>query len=370
MDIPAFIFAFVKALAMVAAIMTVASLAVLAERKVSSFIQGRVGPNRTRLPIIADIPILGPFLTRNGLFQPIADTLKFLFKEEIVPGHVNRFYYVLAPCVALIPAVLTMTVLPVGMMITPEGAQVPVILANLDVGILFILAVSSLGVYGIILAGWSANSKYPFLGGVRSSAQLISYELAMGLSLLPVFLTAGGVAGGSSLSLVTIASMQETWWLIFWQPLSALIFLTALFAETNRLPFDMPEAETELVAGYNTEYGAFKFGMFFVAEYTHIIVGSAVFTCLFLGGWDALPFFDVAGPTGYAGAALSVAVFAIKTLLVIFFFMWIRWTLPRFRYDQVMNLGWKVLLPLSIANLVFYACAIAVWENWSRWFGG
>jgi NADH-quinone oxidoreductase subunit H len=229
-------------------------------------------------------------------------------------------------------------------------------LADLDIGILFVLAVSSLGVYGIVLAGWSSNSKYPFLGGIRSSAQMISYELAMGLSLLPVFLWVSEPGStASSLSLVEIVrSQQGSTWLLIIQPISALIFLIALFAETNRLPFDMPESETDLVGGFHTEYGSFKFGIFFVAEYAHIVIGSAIFTLLFLGGWNFLPWLDNPWGADWTGALIGTGWFIIKTISLIFFFIWVRWTLPRFRYDQVMDLGWTKLLPLALANLIFY----------------
>ena len=341
---------------MVGAVMTMAGYSVLAERKVSAWMQGRVGPNRTVLPIIGSIPLIGPLLRGLGIFQPLADGLKFLFKEEIVPGHVNKFYYYLAPLVALVPALTTMTVLPFGQMYWPDGSSSILALADLEIGILFVFAVSSLGVYGIVLAGWSSNSKYPFLGGIRSSAQMISYELAMGLSLLPVFLWVA-VPGSavSGLSLSAIANSQEgATWLLLVQPLSALIFLIALFAETNRLPFDMPESETDLVGGFHTEYGSFKFGIFFVAEYAHIVIGSAIFTVIFLGGWHFLPFMADPWPQTWVGTLLGVGWFLAKTIFLIFFFIWIRWTLPRFRYDQVMSLGWTKLLPLALANLVFY----------------
>ena len=325
---------------MVGAVMTMAGYSVLAERKVSAWMQGRVGPNRTVLPIIGSIPLIGPLLRGLGIFQPLADGLKFLFKEEIVPGHVNKFYYYLAPLVALVPALTTMTVLPFGQMYWPDGSSSILALADLEIGILFVFAVSSLGVYGIVLAGWSSNSKYPFLGGIRSSAQMISYELAMGLSLLPVFLWVA-VPGSavSGLSLSAIANSQEgAAWLLLVQPLSALIFLIALFAETNRLPFDMPESETDLVGGFHTEYGSFKFGIFFVAEYAHIVIGSAIFTVIFLGGWHFLPFMADPWPQTLVGTLLGVGWFLAKTIFLIFFFIWIRWTLPRFRYDQVMSL--------------------------------
>ncbi|MFL2939064.1 MAG: NADH-quinone oxidoreductase subunit NuoH [Opitutales bacterium] len=350
------IFAFL----MVSVVMSMAGYSVLAERKVSAWMQGRVGPNRTVLPFVSHIPIIGPLLRGLGMFQPLADGLKFLFKEEIVPGHVNKVYYYMAPLVALVPALTTMTVLPFGEFVDSNGNKTPLILANLDVGILFILAVSSLGVYGIVLAGWSSNSKYPFLGGIRSSAQMISYELAMGLSLLPVFLwTSEPGSLVSSLSLVQIANSQSaSAWLLLVQPLSALIFLIALFAETNRLPFDMPESETDLVGGFHTEYGSFKFGIFFVAEYAHIVVGSAIFTLIFLGGWHFLPWMSDPWPANWIGTLLGIGWFLAKTAFLIFFFIWIRWTLPRFRYDQVMNLGWTKLLPLSLANLIFYVILI------------
>ncbi len=350
------------AMMMVGAVMTMAGYSVLAERKVSAWMQGRVGPNRTVLPFVEHIPIIGPFLKNLGIFQPLADGLKFLFKEEIVPGHVNKFYYYLAPLVALVPALTTMTVLPFGQLYWPDGSITTLALADLEVGILFVFAVSSLGVYGIALAGWSSNNKYSFLGGIRSSAQMISYELSMGLSLLPVFLwvSAPGTEV-SGLSISGIANSQEgAAWLFIVQPVSALVFLIALFAETNRLPFDMPESETDLVGGFHTEYGSFKFGIFFVAEYAHIVIGSAIFTLLFLGGWHFLPFINDPWPSNWIGSLLGVGWFLAKTIFLIFFFIWIRWTLPRFRYDQVMHLGWTKLLPLALANLIVYILVVTL----------
>ena len=350
------------ALMMVGAVMTMAGYSVLAERKVSAWMQGRVGPNRTVLPFIEYIPILGPLLKKLGIFQPLADGLKFLFKEEIVPGHVNKLYYYLAPLVALVPALTTMTVLPFGQFYWPDGTVTTLALADLEVGILFVFAVSSLGVYGIALAGWSSNNKYSFLGGIRSSAQMISYELAMGLSLLPVFLWVSVPgASQSGLSLSGIANFQEgNAWLFLVQPISALVFLIALFAETNRLPFDMPESETDLVGGFHSEYGSFKFGIFFVAEYAHIVIGSALFTLLFLGGWHFLPFMDDPWPANFIGSLMGVVWFLAKTIFLIFFFIWIRWTLPRFRYDQVMHIGWTKLLPIALANLIFYIFIVSL----------
>ncbi|MFP4069462.1 MAG: complex I subunit 1/NuoH family protein [Opitutales bacterium] len=351
------------ALAMITVFMTLCGYSVLAERKVSGLIQGRVGPNRTRLPLLGHIPILGNFLTRLGIFQPAADGLKFLFKEEITPGHVKVGYYYLAPIIALAPALTTMVVLPFGRYVDPNGVVQPLVLAHLDVGILFILAISSLGVYGIVLAGWASNSKYPFLGAIRSSAQMISYELALGLSILPVFMWAAAPGSEHGLSLFGVVESQQTLWLAIWQPLSALIFLVAIFAETNRLPFDMAESETDLVGGFHTEYGAFKFGLFFVAEYAHVIMGSAIFVLLFLGGWHFLPGLADPWPADTFGAVLSVLWFLAKVFFMIFFFIWVRWTLPRFRYDQVMTLGWKILLPLAIGNLVFNTLLIALYDT-------
>lgn len=353
----------VFALATISVLMTLCGYSVLAERKISSWIQGRVGPNRTRLPLLGYVPVLGNILTGFGLFQPLADGLKFLFKEEIIPGHVKIGYYYLAPILALAPALTTIVVLPFGRYIDAYGVVQPLVLANIDIGILFILGVSSLGVYGVVLAGWSSNSKYPFLGAIRASAQMISYELAMGLSILPVFIWASAPGSEYGLTLFGVVESQSALWLVIWQPLSALIFLVSIFAETNRLPFDMAESETDLVGGFHTEYGSFKFGLFFVAEYAHVIMGSALFVILFLGGWNFLP--GVADPWGdsSAGAVLSVLWFMAKVFAMIFLFIWVRWTLPRFRYDQVMALGWKILLPLAVGNLIFNTLLIAIYDK-------
>jgi NADH-quinone oxidoreductase subunit H len=366
MDFIAILLPIAFSLTMISIFMGLCSYSVLAERKVSSWIQGRVGPNRTRMPLLGHIPILGNLMTGLGLFQPAADGLKFLFKEEIIPGHVKVGYYYLAPIIALAPALTTMVVLPFGRYVDPQGIVQPLVLANIDVGMLFILAISSLGVYGIVLAGWSSNSKYPFLGAIRSSAQMISYELAMGLSILPVFMWVAAPGSDYGLNLFGVVQSQQSLWLVMWQPVSALIFLVSVFAETNRLPFDMAESETDLVGGFHTEYGCFKFGLFFVAEYAHVIMGSAIFVILFLGGWNFLP--GIADPWSQntLGAVLSVLWFMGKVFAMIFFFIWVRWTLPRFRYDQVMSLGWKILLPLAIANLVFNTLAIALYDHFTR----
>lgn len=368
---------FAKGLAVILVIFPIAGACSLAERKVSAWIQGRPGPNRAIVPWVAWIPFVGKFLQRLGVFHLMADGAKFLFKEDPLPGHVNKFYFMLAPLIALVPAFTTVTVVPFGAYFDELGALVPLALANVDVGLLAVFAVSSLGVYSIILAGWASNSKYPFLGGVRASAQLISYELSMTLSVLPVFLWINTPGAAGSLSLVRVVEFQSQpgfWggaWFVFTMPLCALIFLIALFAETNRQPFDMPESEADLVGGFHTEYGAFKWSLFFVAEYAHMIIGSGVFALLFLGGWNPLPWVPLETLVAALGVThmplvvglLSIGIFLGKVVAMLFLFMWVRWTLPRFRYDQVMKLGWQRLLPLAIANLIVYAIAIAFIET-------
>jgi NADH-quinone oxidoreductase subunit H len=358
----------------------------MAERKISAWIQGRPGPNRTKPPLagflaplglVASIPVLGTLLQKLGIFQLAADGGKFTFKEDPVPGHVNKFYFILAPIASMIPALSTVAFVPFGAYFNAAGELVPVALAHVDVGLLAVFALGSLGVYSLILAGWASNSKYPFLGGVRASAQLISYELSMTLSVLPVFLWVNTPGGQGTLSLFEVVQSQSQpgfWggtWYVMTMPVSAFIFLIALFAETNRQPFDMPESEADLVGGFHTEYGAFKWSLFFVAEYAHMIVGSGIFCLLFLGGWNPLPWVSLADTihalanilpcvsTPLFMGLIAIGIFLGKVGFFIFFFMWVRWTLPRFRYDQVMTLGWKKLLPLSIANLIVYALGIA-----------
>src|SRR5258708_3915996 len=292
---PIWVQAVVKGIAVIAFLFPVAAACSMAERKISAWIQDRPGPNRTVPPWLAWVPVIVPLMQRLGVFQLMADGGKFTFKEDPVPDHVNKFYFIMAPILAMIPALTTIAVVPFGAYLDSAGHMVPIILANVDVGLLVVFAVSSLGVYSIILAGWASNSKYPFLGGIRASAQLISYELAMGVSVLPVFLYVNKPGMEGTLSLFEVVQLQSGTdllhgiWLIFWMPISAFIFLVSLFAETNRQPFDMPESEADLVGGFHTEYGAFKWSLFFVAEYSHMIVGSGVFTLLFLGGWNPLP---------------------------------------------------------------------------------
>ncbi len=339
----------IKIVALVGVVMGIMNYAVYAERRISALIQDRVGPNR-----------VGP----SGLFQPIADAFKFLLKEDFTPGHVNTFYYWLAPCLALIPALTTLAVIPFGSTL----AGVPMVIADINVGVLFVFAIASLGVYGIVLAGWSSNSKYPFLGGIRSSSQMISYELSLGLAVIPIFL----VIGQLRLTDVVQYQIQNGWmiapfigdwtnlrkWLLAIPMLiSFVVFTIAIFAETNRLPFDLPEAETELVGGYHTEYGSMKFGLFFLGEYVAMITGSAVIVTLFLGGWHFPGIPD--GSHGVFWGLVNIFVFFAKIAALLFVFIWVRWTLPRFRYDQLMRLGWVFFFEIALVNIFIAAIILA-----------
>ena len=358
-QLPPVIQGLAKGLAVIMVIFPLAGACSLAERKVSAWMQGRPGPNRAIVPWIAWIPFLGVFLQKLGVFHLMSDGGKLLFKEEPVPGHVNKFYFILAPALAIMPAFTIVAVVPFGAYFDAAGAAIPLVLANVDIGLLAVFAVSSLGIYSLILAGWASNSKYPFLGSIRASAQLISYELAMTMSVIPVFLwiNAPGQPGTMSLAkAVEFQSLPGFWggsWFIVLMPISALIFLISLFAETNRHPFDMAESESDLVGGFHTEYGAFKFGIFFVAEYSHMVIGSALFILMFLGGWHVLPWMPTIG-SGWVASLIGVAAFFLKLCFFLFFFVWVRWTIPRFRYDQVMRIGWRVLLPLAVLNLLAY----------------
>ncbi len=310
------------------ALPTTAALLVWAERRVSAFMQDRLGPNR-----------VGP----AGLLQPIADLLKFIFKEDVVPGHVNKAIYILAPALSLVPALLAFAVVPYAR---------DMAILDVNVGILYVFSVSSIAVYGITLGGWASNSKYSLLGGVRASAQMISYELALGLSVVPVLL----VTGETHLGRIVEWQAANGWLVLYLFP-AWIIFLVSSYAETNRLPFDCPEAETELVAGYHTEYSSMKFALFFLAEYIHMITASALTVTLFFGGWH-VPFFTL--PEGGWGTTLSCLAFCAKTGFFLFLFIWVRWTLPRFRYDQLMNLGWKILLPASLGIIMLTAGGVAL----------
>lgn len=339
----------IKIVALLAVVLGIMNYAVYAERRISALIQDRLGPNR-----------VGP----AGLFQPIADAMKFLLKEDFTPGHVNTFYYWLAPCLAMIPAITTLAVVPFGS--TLFG--IPMVIADINVGVLFVFAIASLGVYGIVIAGWSSNSKYPFLGGVRASSQMISYELSLGLAVIPVFLLIG------ELRLTEVVRYQiEHGWMIApfigdWGNLhkwllaipmfiSFVVFTIAIFAETNRLPFDLPEAETELVGGYHTEYGSMKFGLFFLGEYVAMITGSAIIVTLFLGGWHFPGIPD--GSHGWGWGLMNIVVFFSKVAALLFVFIWVRWTLPRFRYDQLMRLGWVFFFEIALVNIFLAAIILA-----------
>ena len=318
-----------------ALIMPMVAYSVMLERRVSAAIQDRIGPNR-----------VGPF----GILQPMADGLKAILKEDFTPSHVRRIYFILAPAISMIPAFLTVAVIPFG---SKMGSQ-SMVIADLNVGILYTFSIVSLGVYGIVLAGYASNSKYPFLGGIRASAQMISYEIAMGMAAVPVFMLVGDLNLGK-----VIAYQADGAWLVFKQPIAFVIFLVSAFAETNRLPFDMPESETELVSGYNTEYSSMKFALFFMGEYAAMISVSALMVTLFFGGWT-LPFFGLNETAStLAGGILQILVFLGKIACFMVLFVWIRWMVPRFRYDQLMDLGWKRFLPLALANIII--TAIILW---------
>lgn len=309
----------------------------LAERKVSAWIQGRHGPNR-----------VGP----RGYFQPLADGVKNFMKEETLPPHVNKTIFLLAPMLSFVPALLVWAIIPWGAAWASPWGRIDMVLADLPIGFLFTLAIGSLGVYGIVLAGWSSNNKYALLGGLRSSAQMISYEIAMGLSLIPILLVAGNV------TLRTIVNQQAEFhlWNVLTLSVAFVTYLISAFAETNRLPFDMPEAESELITGYHTEYSAMKFSLFMIAEYANMVTQSAMVATLFFGGWD-IPFMsaDNTGAVSFPLVLLSMLIMLAKVVFFVFFYIWIRWTLPRFRYDQLMSLGWKILLPLSLGYIIVVA---------------
>ena len=350
------IFALIKVVTVFTVILLAVAYMTLAERRVSAFIQDRLGPNR-----------VGPF----GLLQPIADGIKNILKEETLPATANQFFFVLAPALAIIPALITFAVVPFAAPLPTPWGVVDMIVADLPIGLLYILALASLGVYGLFLAGWSSNNKYAFLGGVRSSAQMISYEVALGLSLIPVIILAGNV----TLTEIVWQQQQMGLWFVLPLSLAFVLFVISSFAETNRLPFDLPEAESELITGYHTEYSAMKFSMFFIAEYAHILTASALMATLFFGGWS-IPFWDgdhmfwhegavisgfsatgepIAASPSWWKTLLTFVAFSIKTSFFVLVFIWVRWTLPRFRYDQVMHLGWKVMLPTALIYLMLIA---------------
>jgi len=334
---------------LVNAMLIAAAYMVLAERKIAAWIQNRIGPNR-----------VGPW----GLFQSFADVFKLYLKEDVVPAAADYKFHALAPVISIAVAISVYAVIPWSDAVEIGGRMISLTMApDMNIALLVILAMTSVGVYGVALAGWSSNNKYSLMGGLRSSAQMISYELSMGLSVIGVVMIAG------SLNLVDIIRGQSAGvWNAFYQPLGFIIFFVTALAETNRAPFDLPEAEPELVGGYHTEYSAMKFGLLYLAEYANMLASSAIMATLFLGGWDIVPFLDDSAVLGLEAGSLPLVLlqhlaFVGKSLLLVFVFIWIRWSLPRFRYDQLMNLGWKVLLPLSLANIAVTGIVILLFNR-------
>jgi len=334
-------FLLIRIVIVLISILLTAAYLVYFERKISAWAQNRIGPNRVGL---------------YGLLQSFADVFKLLFKEDIVPDVANKKIHALAPMIALFVAFTTYAVIPIGPGITIAGYQIPMVIADVNIGILYVLALTSLGVYAITFAGWSSGSKYSLLGGIRSSAQMISYEISMGFSVGGVILLS------ESLRPMAIVESQSGWmWNAFVQPIGFITFLVSAFAETNRLPFDLPEAEPELVGGYHTEYSSMKFAAFFLAEYANMLIASTLIVTLYLGGWQ-IPYIETLGLSSGLVIALQVAGFFVKVGALLFFFIWVRWSIPRFRYDQLMNLGWKVMFPLSLFNILWVAILIMIFK--------
>lgn len=352
-------------------ILPMVAYSVYAERRFSAILQDRVGPNRVGIPFTK--------ISLAGLGQPMADGLKFILKEDLTPGHVRKVYYWLAPALTMVPALLTCAVLPFGGHLKLPFVDDPfqMVIADLDVGILFVFAIASLGVYGIVIAGWASNSKYPFFGGVRSSSQMISYEISLGLSVIPILMIYGDLNLGSivqqqhdkgwALLPITLEGFKPVFNLrdiALLVPLliSFVIFVTSLFAETNRLPFDLPECETELVAGYHTEYSSMKFALFFLGEYAAMIIGSGFAVTLFLGGWS-LPFgLGGNGEESLFWGLVAIGTFFAKVVGFILFFIWIRWSIPRFRYDQLMRLGWVFFFEIALFNILLTAGILMIFR--------
>jgi NADH-quinone oxidoreductase subunit H len=370
-----------KTVVILGIILGMVSYTVYAERRVCALIQDRLGPNRVGFPttLLGASKDFSPFL--GGLGQPIADAMKLLIKEDFTPAHVNKFYYWIAPALGIGAVIVTLAVIPFGSTFLGD----PMCIApNVNVGPLFIFAFSSLGVYGIVLAGWSANSKYPFLGGMRSSSQMISYELSLGLSVVPLFLILGKldlskivdyqVIHGWLLFPITNGHLPSFPQFLLWicVAISFVVFTISMFAETNRLPFDLPEAEQELIGGYHTEYSSMKFALFFLGEYAAMIAGSSLIVTLFLGGWHFPGIPDGSGAGGFEAlhvipgwiwGLVNIAVFFGKVSVLLLFFIWVRWTLPRFRYDQLMRLGWLFFFEIALVNVFLAAVILAVFPN-------
>ena len=334
----------VKVIVVFAGVMLLAAYVTLAERRVSAFIQDRLGPNRT-----------GP----QGLLQPFADFLKLIIKEDYTPETVDKFIFKIAPALILFPSLILFAVIPFGDQITLFGYDIKLQVANVDFGILYILAISSLMVYGVVLGAWSSNNKYALFGGIRSSAQMISYEIPLGLSIIGILMITG------SLKLDAVVLSQTDYWFgvipkwnVIRQPLAFFIFLISAFAETNRLPFDLPEAEQELVGGYHTEYSSLRFSSFYLSEYIALITSSALLSTLFFGGWH-MPWIETIPMPDWLLQLLQVGTFCAKTIFFLVFYIWVRWTLPRFKFNQLMDIGWKVLLPLAILNIFITGIILA-----------
>ncbi len=319
--------------------LVIAMYSTYAERKVAAFMQDRIGPNRA-----------GPF----GLLQPVADGVKMFMKEEIIPQVSNKFLFILGPSVAMFTSCITGAVIPWGTSLHIAGHDFALQVTDINIGILYVMAVTSIGVYGIMIGGWASNNKYSLLGALRASSQMISYEVAMGLAIIALVMTTG------TLSLKGIAAAQTGWhWNIVYQPLGFLIFIICAFAETNRTPFDLPESDSELIGGYHTEYSSMKLGFYLFAEYINMFISSAIMSTLYFGGYN-MPFIGRLGLSPNTMAILGVVFLFAKIFFFIFFFMWVRWTIPRFRFDQLMNLGWKILIPLSIFNMAITGFIILV----------
>ena len=326
--------------------LVVAMYATYAERKVAAVMQDRIGPNRA-----------GPF----GLFQPLADGLKLFFKEEIIPNFSSKFLFILGPCLAMLTAMMTSAIIPWGDTINIFGREITLQIADINIGILYVFGVVSMGVYGLMIGSWASNNKFALMGGLRAASQIISYELAMGIALIALLMITG------TLSLKTmVVGQMDGYWNIVKQPLGFLIFLICVFAECNRTPFDLPEAENELIGGYHTEYSSMKLGFYLFAEYINMFVSSAVMVSLFFGGYD-IPFVNDGHLTEKIGqnwmAIAHIIMFLFKAFFFVFLFMWVRWTIPRFRYDQLMNLGWKVLIPLALFNMLLTGAIVLLQQN-------
>ncbi|OQP51087.1 NADH-quinone oxidoreductase subunit H [Niastella yeongjuensis] len=330
-------------IAIVSISLVIAMYETYAERKVAAFIQDRKGPNRA-----------GPF----GILQPLADGLKLFMKEEIIPNTSNRLLFILGPCLAMMAAMMTSAVIPWGGTLNVFGRPVTLQIADINIGILYVFGVVSMGVYGIMIGGWASNNKFSLMAALRGASQVISYELPMGLSLIALLMLTGSLKMSE-----IVAQQMDGWWNIIYQPLGFFIFLVCAFAECNRTPFDLPEAENELNFGYHQEYSSMKLGFYLFAEYINMFISSVVMATLFFGGYD-VPFFNDAAHADWGNwlVALQGAVLLIKVCFFIFLFMWVRWTIPRFRYDQLMNLGWKGLIPLSLFNMVVTA-AFVLWKS-------